>query len=438
MKKDNKIINIKINFYKTILEELNFSLSSDKINILIGKNGVGKSNILKAIASNNKLEDGWEPKITINREKYNSRELRIEIKSMYTHWVTYSIKRNVSKTRFISPDYIIKKAREKGFKKVPIFSDKNIPYSLSSPELNIDWVVREDEIEMKRDFIESLKKETTVFKTEYIENSELLANFQYKYDFSSDFFDAEENGESKDRNLLMIINLFESLNPDIDITNVLKDYLKQLDDSDDSDDNEEEIDNRTAEINKIFETSLSGLFEKYFKDVFDFKLSIIINKRKLSFEISHNKNYIFESKKIKESSSGIKSILYLIIRIESLIYINKKNVDSRLIILLDEPEKNLFPELQNRLIKYLGYLLKNNDNVYIMLTTHHMSMIPMVDFSLNIISRDDEGRTVNDIEYGACSYIDAKCDNISKNTTVYPIIKSIIDSNKKWEDFFKI
>ena len=96
---------------------------------------------------------------------------------------------------------------------------------------------------------------------------------------------------------------------------------------------------------------------------------IVENLRLLFFPIfkSDTPKELFRS--LEENSLGYNNIIYLATVLAELKYIDK-NHEYLNLLLIEEPEAHLHPQLQIKLLKYVEKLTKDQDNIQVIITTH--------------------------------------------------------------------
>lgn len=456
----NNIIKVEISFFKTIIDTQDLILSDKKLNYLIGKNGVGKSNILKAIYQYKNNDQDYSPVITRNKGDYKEKVTQINIysnfdKSLHKFWNDnrgfYLSKEvlesffNESNSTLEFPDLEDNKMFSHPYMKKMILDVNNIDLSTLEEEEELETISENDKdslAEFKRIYskLNALYRDESFITIQYYRNHNDLVSHKLSYNLKTDSKLSDDYIEEEDinENLTHIINFLSSIilkykGRDIKelITSYLESYSSTLDEEDE--DSTEEIDNLSSELEELCNESIKLFFDENFKDSFDFKLKVKFNDDKMLFKIEPKENYICDRSHISESSEGVKALLNHIIRIES-IFNSQVKFNQKTIILLDEPEKNMYPSIQKDFVNYLEKSIKERTNVFFVITTHHTSMIPSFDFTLNLINRDVEGKTQLDKVFGECS--ENECEQINK-TLVGPYIEKIINGNESFEDIIK-
>lgn len=91
------------------------------------------------------------------------------------------------------------------------------------------------------------------------------------------------------------------------------------------------------------------------------------------------------------NSLGYNNLLYIATVFAELEIVNENN-SLFIILLIEEPEAHLHPQIQSKLIKYLKHMADKKSNLQIIVTTHSSVIAASVDIdSLVYVTRDNEG-----------------------------------------------
>lgn len=409
---------IKIQYFKSITNEISLSFNDKNAISLIGQNGSGKTNILDAIyhiTSNAKDESSL---ITSNDENKNYKDkLKIsfieelsksEIDKVNSFLKTYKINKIDTEQKkhfyknintlysdsFSTEDsyyyllqkeisvilikYLDKYSDLKIIEKIEFLEKKNCEfYEIKTSKLNKLKTINSDDhsfIKTLSEDIDSIKKifYTSNLNVIYCKNAENENNIDFTYDFSQ-----YEN----DNTTKLAIDFFLE-NPKESI-NII---------SSNNDGTINSVKNIDAEKNKIKKYS-----EKKIKEIFS-NLNIYASPRididgnNLKILVQTTENYkINDFISTENNSSGYKSIMWILLKFEQLIF-NCNNDDSLGIFILDEPDKNLHPFLQQQMIDYMIEKIKNT-NIRLIYTTHSPFLINEK-VGNYIVSRDSDGATI--------------------------------------------
>lgn len=410
---------IKIQYFKSITNEISLSFNDNNAISLIGENGSGKTNILDAIYHiifNTKDESNL---ITSTRdgENYNDK-LKIsyveelnnsEIDEVNSFLKKYNIKKiNAKQKKFFYKNidtlysnsfsiensyyYLLQKEISgilikyskrypdlKIIEKIEFLEKKNYEfYEIKSSNLKkLKTTNNEDHsfIESLSEDIDSIKKifYTNNLNVIYSKNAENENNIDFSYDFSQ--------YETDNTTKLAIDFFLENPKNSINIISSNNDGTKK---------SEKNIDN---EKNKIKTYS-----KKKIKDIFS-NLNIYASPRididgnNLKIRVEPTENYkVNDFISTQNNSSGYKSIMWILLKFEQLIFNCDNNDNLKGIFILDEPDKNLHPFLQQQMINYMIEKIKNT-NVKLIYTTHSPFLINETADNY-IVSRDSDGATI--------------------------------------------
>ncbi|WP_425382364.1 AAA family ATPase [Spiroplasma endosymbiont of Melieria omissa] len=119
-------------------------------------------------------------------------------------------------------------------------------------------------------------------------------------------------------------------------------------------------------IDKTANAKLKELFTKF--DIYGYP-EIKTHDTKINIEVRSKEEYEYDDFDTEFNSSGYKAFYQLMLNLENAKYYVKTN-NQKVIILADEPDKNLHPLLQQQLADYLTDFAKNNPDIYLIITTH--------------------------------------------------------------------
>ncbi|WP_342254595.1 AAA family ATPase [Spiroplasma endosymbiont of Zeiraphera isertana] len=139
---------------------------------------------------------------------------------------------------------------------------------------------------------------------------------------------------------------------------------------------------------------------------------IVIDDQIFQIIIRGKENRYFSTSETIYQSSGFKAFLWLIIMLE-VVKDWDKNRYGRTILLVDEPDKSLHILLQYELANYLKLNFTNNNNVFILMTSHSPFLIPNLNENIYIADMNEEGKT---------TLIKAKNVNNIRNSGIFPLI----------------
>ncbi|CRX37090.1 / / putative ATP-binding protein involved in virulence / 634614:636362 Reverse [Candidatus Hepatoplasma crinochetorum] len=423
---ENKI-NVKIQRFKTILLPQEITFYNKKLNVLIGLNGAGKSNVLKAInhMKNPEIEENYIPNV-------NETKITSEYKNFYDLKTEIFIKMNLSKEEIKQINERLKSINLKGIDnllKNKEFTKKVtniVNYSLEKKEgilfELIKFIFKEkgeilfsyitdffpkwsDDfnflslIEDKTKIQNKLKKESNdnikkifdviYFLIEIIFNNDV--NILYVEDANSgkishiyklrDYFE-KSNVDLNSKNEMQEMFYFFDPNEEYNLKSKLSDYYNNTNLN-----SNKAIDLKKS-IENVINSKLNNIFKK-FSIYAEFIFEITNDSFRIDFT-NKNNNYFIDHKDPENSSSGFNAFFQIILKIN--IYKNKKN-DDKFIFLFDEPEKNLYLQLQTELLSYLSEIISNSNNIYIIFSTHSPYMINKNQNIINV-TRDKFGSSI--------------------------------------------
>lgn len=455
----------KIKRFRSISNEIDFTLLSTKLNIILGINGSGKSNILDAIKwfSGNKLIDDNNIKTlkTEHHPDYNLLNLTLDDTEIlfYDDLDSSEVEKIKKKLEQIGIN-LEKEELSRNFRRykdsfyldyhvsegklTDIAYIKNLIYSTFS-ELWPTGIFVEEEYEGIKYWTINEKQENVIHEITVstrkgltqLNRQKLILAIKELFEIESIFKMRpniiSSNNLEADNNILFEYPLLSIKENNIDPT-----FKKILDmiGKDTKKDLEAIIDLSTGtDSNRTTIRSLKDSFsiksKKCFKEIFkSFSLSIIpdvlIDDQKFQIVMRGTDERHFINNQPKSQSSGYKSFLWLIIMLEVLKGWNKTKYGSSILV-IDEPDKSLHILLQKELATYLKEnLIKINSNAFIFFTTHSPFIIPDLNENIYIAEISKEGTT---------SLIPAKDINNIRNATIFPLI-SLYHMNKLKEELY--
>ncbi|WP_308150289.1 AAA family ATPase [Spiroplasma sp. AdecLV25b] len=387
------MLKFSIKEFKSIVKEIDFKIYPKKINFIIGKNGLGKTNVLEAInwfingstdnicsqstnssykstaniILNYNLIDYKVDEITNIISNYSDNKSLSEINKNYIEKTSDSASYNflynkngelTSLAKVI--DLMIKSKKDAWLdKRFYKYSQKGY-YSLDT-DISKESIEKMTDMtsELKEKHInlyEDIKKVENMYKEKplviYIKNADLENKTKYQY--SIDEFSQKE--KNKD-----FMDLLRFLGDDI-LSEIKK--LTQINSIDENGD--KQANQIMKKIDKKANEKLKNLFSEF--DIYGYP-EIRSVGAKLTIEVKSKEDYEYDDVETEFNSSGYKAFYQLMINLENAkYYVQTKR--QKVIILADEPDKNLHPLLQQQLADYLTDFAKNNPNIYLLITTH--------------------------------------------------------------------
>lgn len=392
------MLNFKIKDFKSIVKEIEFKIYPKKISFIIGKNGLGKSNVLDAIdwfangsnssninnniTSESTSSDYNSKAVVVLTHKLNEEKIK-EINTILSKHYT-----NLSKPKVIntyiekssdSPSYnylyeengdltelaqiindlislYVNNWLDKRFFKISSKGTYSINTDLTKEKIeklnNLSKELKSKHVKLFEDIkkIESLYKDKPIVI--YIKNADLENQTKYSY-----FFD-EFNQKEKNKNFM---DLLRFLGDD-----VLAEMTKLTEINSINENGDKQASRIINKINKVANLKLKELFDRF--DIYGYP-EIKSHETKINIEVISKEEYEYDDVDTEFNSSGYKAFYQLMLNLENAKYYVKKN-NQKVIILADEPDKNLHPLLQQQLADYLTEFAKNNPNIYFVITTH--------------------------------------------------------------------
>lgn len=420
-----KEINFKVKNFKSIKEETSIDLKSEKVNILIGENGVGKTNFLDAIfyfsyddkneKSNTETTGYYKLDVTEKLEKsINYSEILKEYEinviisvlkefKINTDFLPKKIYKNftVSDKSFFGKLYIdengtptvlseiinkilINKQEVLGEK----FINENNNILSLKPKADIDKILNDKNLHQKeiiKNIVSKIYSIDLIFRKPpiimYIKNAELENKTEFIYNLDS-VLKQEANYQPKDFQLLGMLNFIggtETYNIVVQICNLT--------------DSEEDL-KLQMKLKQNFKEKATKKIKELFKNFDIYAIpEVEIDSKRLIIKVKDRNNYWYNAAETSMNSSGYKSFFEILFKIESCKFLLTKNNNNSnsAIILADEPDKNLHPILQYQLSEYIRKTLKDYPNMFICYTTHSPFLIDSNLDNINIVNRDERG-----------------------------------------------
>ncbi len=386
---------LKINDFKSIKKIDNIKLYSNKLNYFIGENNSGKSNILDTIISLNS-EMNYIPHIDISNCDINESDLNpsVRLSISYEDNEKIEIKKILKKldiqktdfeycyffnlkTNFSSIWEIFKNNLKNGywesylkFKKVTSLYDLFLNRNNFEKDSKSTAQVIRDNSKLQKELLllESLLKITE--KKIYIFGSENSFNLKNSYDLRD--INKSQQDPSYNNETMNFINFL------IKDTKIKMDDVKEYVFTDDTD----KISSLNKKMKNEINKKINNIFNSYFGDELNSEIKILLNQQSLRLEIDSKKKFNYNSVEKEKASDGLKQVIYSLFSFEKMKSLFNDSKNDLFFFLIDEPEKNLNPLIQE---KYIAALNKNvndvfaNSNVYVVLTTHSLNVIPQID-----------------------------------------------------------
>ena len=411
---------IKIKYFKSITEEVSLTFDESNMISLIGENGAGKSNVLDAIyhlgyniqdekenitISNKDLSSNLrvsyiekldELEIIELKKILNKYDLSVEGKEVKKYFFKdiNSFFSNIFKSYFYDLNQEFMKIYNIYNKKFPTinlleemkFSDNFLKnnedikqkkiYLISKTKLKSLKEINAEDWSFLKDLTNDIEVVHDIFKKKYLniyysKNAENENNIEYTYDFAQ----YEEDNETR-----VAIDFF------------VEDPLKIIElikrNNDGTKQSEAIIDREKGHIKKFAKSKMADIFNNlniYARP----RIEIDGNNLKIFVETVNNYS-TNDDISTKNNSSGYKSILWILLKLEQIIQHSKKT-NENCIFLLDEPDKNIHPLLQQQMIEYIKTKIKDT-KVKVIYTTHSPFLMSQEIKNL-VVSRRKDGST---------------------------------------------
>lgn len=424
-----KVIEVTLNNYKSIGNNMSKLLVEDKITTIIGKNESGKSNILEALA-------GAKMKSIINSNYFNNsnritnEEIDVCIGLKFTE-EEKNIVGNINESTFF---YFIKEKPQyfEGGLSIVINEDKELEEAIN----NLENIINENKLNFDSSKIDFCKK--------YIKNLRELSckiYYQYNEDLQKIIIWSKDSEFKCNDVLIKIINLitkYYALIPEIYYTkgNEQLKNIYTVQEIVDIIKNKKDIFYRFIQAAKISEAEMLKSFQetnvgekedirdeikRKIRENIEEKFNEFYKQEKVELKFSYDTNsvriFIKTSNKtmnLSERSNGLRWYFNLFIDVLSQI-----NFDTPIIYLFDEPGVYLHVNAQKELLNLFEDLAnKNNQIIY---TTHSPYMVNKNDFvRVRAVQKDslEITKIYNNV-------YDSRLDKKSKKETLSPYLESI-------------
>ncbi|MBU1143902.1 MAG: AAA family ATPase [Firmicutes bacterium] len=378
------------NFYTTEVE------LEEGLNVIIGANNSGKSNLLKVISflhssSKISIDDINKNALMENFDKYKEAPPIIRVKYEIQHAID-----------FTKPD----SAFEKLEKFLQYKEDGGLDEDNNIALLNALIELR---YELDPTSLEDYKTQMSSVSN-YKEFLEILTSFTDNY--QQNFYNVETNSivETKYVNSIFEVDKIEAERPSVDIENVSKTFVRtQI----------ESVNTRTVtgEINSTLESAFEDITDSINVQIKEDQEEIGITNGKnefiASFAFDGDFTRYFHYELMNTETGYLLPVSYNGLGYNNLIYISnkikqKKDNDYN-ILLIEEPEAHLHPNMQYQLIKYIEKLKANNEKGIqnqIIVTTHSPNISASTIFDHMILFNyekfGEEMKNVKSIRFGNC------------------------------------
>lgn len=422
-----KLKKIVISNYKSIGETDNI-LSIDDINIIIGKNESGKTNIIEALSNmdisgiNNKslfycknkinrkspmFELELEPYSNEKKEYCKLEKMEITIKS------NFDISFLGGYAWYIENDKEFKEAKSVLNE---IIEKNNVSFSDQETNLNFESLINSINSANKKVFInfkyiknilERLNKSNYEFKEELVSNLNICINYLNKFHkLFPTFFYVNDDALNEEYTKEQIKNrndiaMFEAL---LNVAEIPVDLILEYWNSPDISTSKQ----IEKEINILLEKNISQRFNKFYSQE-QISFEATFNDDSITFLLSTTDTYLSYS----ERSDGLKWYFNLFLKM------NDANLDYyNVIYIMDEPGVKLHVNAQKELLTLFKDLTQNNNQL--VYTTHSPYMLDQDNFSyIRPIVKDNDGYTHIYNKYNSVP------NSTSKMDTLTPILETI-------------
>ena len=350
---------IKIKNYRNYMDtEINFN---DEINIIVGANNSGKTNILHIISLLS-----TEIKLTV--EDFNKNLL-------YKDFKTYKEISPVIQIEYFVKHSMSYETLNSGFSRLEkfIIYDENGDISSSDKkffDVNAIIIIK---YELDPKYENEYKKSMNNVNS-YEEFTHILAKYEQYYQIN--YYNSVSNEKIEKRNVKNLFNIeVINANRNIDeITSSTKKYVKCK-----MSDNKEDIDSLNSDINSSIKTRLNPITDSINEEIQKDQENIGVSNGKNDFIATFEFNSDFtEFFKFELNNATIGYNLPLDnngLGYNNLIYIrnsiNFKNENEFNLLLIEEPEAHLHPNMQYKLINYIkAYKNTSKNSNQVFITTH--------------------------------------------------------------------
>lgn len=409
---------VNIKDFKSIKLIDNLTLYSDKINYLVGENNSGKSNILDSIISLKETIPNSRPKVNyeIDGISDDNLETEVSIEIGYTKEEKESINNIIEKLGLTPSSF------ENDFK---FCFNSNSSWSELWKKLSeligsqsywesyLKYKSSENLMQLllnDNDFTKDISSTSASIKdnSELKEKLGLLQEFKNITSKELLIFHSRNNYDIKDSYNLRSLSM-NSTDPSFDPTvRPFIDFLiKGTNITIDNINNWLKTTDTSAQISltKKFDTEankrLKEIFNKYFGDELNSVINLKAIKPNFSIDIAPKKKFHYLASEKNLVSDGMKSIIKSLFSFEKMKVNFEANKNLVFLFLVDEPEKNINPLIQEKYIEAINENINNlfkDYNCYVVVTTHSLSIIPSIDINnvpshFNFIEREPELET---------------------------------------------
>lgn len=411
----------------------------NKLNIIVGKNNTGKTNIFKAIIYSQNITD-----INNKYSKYigDTNDLIPSIVDKNLENCVNLKNKPFNKEQYLNIDVYLKmnfteimKEKIHDINLKQTFKERNdwfisfgrsISLNKNSNKNELNYFKLSSESKSSEDLKQITALLSNQFKSEMnIKPNIILITNKKDESLKNDELEkyALTNQWGNDYNLVAFLKAFSSDYQDI--VEKMNEYNAPIT-QESKNDSLEMIhrDDLRESITKNINDNLKELFKKKF-DCLDFYPSVIISESNLIVKIKSFKNYVIDGFVINQQGTGIRNLLSLLLMLDK----NKYDKENNFIYLVDELEDGLTINLQEKVVEYLYDFIQNYRNVTIIYTTHSPTLLPQdkIDEMANIIFTYRRQKVSEDIKELSGELLTLSCGSIKyvNKTGIY------IDSNKK-------
>lgn len=420
-----KLVEAEIKNFKSFGKNDN-NLFIDKLNVVIGKNESGKSNLIDALAGINSV--GHTSYEYFNKKNRNT-NLDIQLKLTFENYVSEN--KSKEKTYLTIESYenytisgwlskYIKENKDFNelYKSIMDLNEEGLSFNRYENQRNLNEIIdmlstADEKIfirpEYFKNYINTLKSSSN---EKHKELSELLQKIASILESFYSFFPAfikVDNNELRSKYNIQNIENDEVLKKFLEICDIKLDELKQIMTTDDT----TEMRNYERDYNLKIKSNFTDSFTKFYSQE-NISIQIAINFKEISIIIDTSNRYL----SYDERSNGLKWYLNLFIQ---LLFMERKNCKSikNNIILIDEPGVYLHANAQNELYSLFKDLTKGENQI--IYTTHSPFMINSNDLqNIRAVIKDEYGFSHI---YNKITTIPVK--NKSTYDTITPLVRAL-------------
>lgn len=394
-----KLKSVTIKNYKSFGDKDNY-LFVDNLNVIIGKNESGKSNIIDCLSGINVIgftnREYFYPK---NRRNNENIEIELNFETYEKEYTIYGFKGNTTLSLKSYGEYILSGelsefiANNEKFNeilgKIENINNSGLAFSKKDNEKNFYEIYErlkeadskifiapdyfDDFIKTLRDFGSELQKEVANL---------LYDGYNFLENIYIDFpnFIKIENLMLKSRYSVEEVKNDELLGKFLSICDINKDDLVLKMNSKDTSD----IRNYEDDINENIRIYFTDEFNSFYKQE-KVKIKLAITDKEITFMVDTTKRYL----DYDERSNGLKWYISTFIQLQ---YMERKNCESTKnnILLMDEPGVYLHANAQREVVKLFDSLIKNENQI--IYTTHSPFMVDTRSVqNVRAVIKDEEG-----------------------------------------------